>query len=64
MGKRLPRGSRVDSEKLDRQTVEVNEILAVNAENMTAIAKYLESRSKQNGFGRDFEFTLMTRKST
>lgn len=64
MGKRLHRGSRVDPEKLDRQTVEVNEILAVNAENMTAIAKYLESRSKQNGFGRDFEFTLRTRKTT
>lgn len=49
---------KVDPEELNRQSDEINAQLESESERMNSIAAYLEKRKKQNGFGRDFEFTL------
>ena len=52
---------RVDPAELNQQTAEVNAKLNSEATRMHVVAKYLEQRKKQNGFGTDFEYTLRQR---
>ena len=65
MIKKLLRHSptRVDPTELDKQTDAVNAVLKNEGPRMNAIASYLERRKDQNGFGSDFEFTLLPKES-
>lgn len=54
----LRQTKRVDPSELNRQTAEVNATLQRDKAKMNSIAAYLETRKDQNGFGRDFEYTL------
>lgn len=55
------RNQRVDPTELNKQTDEVNATLKREGPRMNAIASYLEKRTNQNGFGEDFELTLIPR---
>lgn len=49
---------RVDVDALERQTEEVNTFLKEEGPRMKALARWLEWRGKENGFGDDFEISV------
>lgn len=59
MKKLFQRDQRVDPTELDKQTDAVNATLKRDGPRMNAIASYLLKRADQNGFGDDFELTLI-----
>lgn len=54
---------RVDPDDLNKQTDEINAKLKKDGPRMNSIASYLEWRTGKNGFGTDFEFTLLPKET-
>jgi hypothetical protein len=51
---------RVDPHELNRQSEEINEKLRTEGPRMNAIAAWLAWRTDKNGFGEDFDITILT----
>lgn len=63
MIRKLPRRTRVDPNELDRQTAEVLSKLETDGPKMAMIASWLNWRTNENGFGEDFDITIIPRKA-
>lgn len=57
------RTPKVDPAELDKQTEFVLEKLHREGPHMNAVAAYLERRKNQNGFGDDFEYSLIPKEA-
>ena len=55
------RDYKVNVEKLNRQTAEVNEFLEKEGARMSTVASWLNNRKGQNGLGEDFDITFYPR---
>lgn len=59
----LKRSSTVDPDQLDRQADESMRLVEQQRDHVNALTGWLERRKNQNGFGTDFEYSLIPKES-